>query len=57
MADGIPTDPPATRSLDWAAIVRKIWGDEWNKRETVYEFSNKRKFEDSRRGPYAGTGT
>lgn len=57
MADGIPTDPPTTRSLDWAAIVRKVWGDDWNKREVVYEFSNKRKFEDSRRGPYSGTGT
>lgn len=52
MPNGIPTDPPKTRSLDWAALVRKIWGDEWHKKEVVYEFQNKRKFEDS--GPNSG---
>lgn len=45
MADGVETDPPNTRTLSWAAIVRKLWGDEWTKKETVYEFSNDRKFE------------
>ena len=47
MPAGIPTDPPSTRSVDWAALVRKVWGDEWHKKETVYEFGNKRKFESS----------
>lgn len=58
MANGIPTDPPATSTRDWGAMVRKIWGDEWLKREVVYTFSNGRKFEDSgpNSGIYRGTG-
>lgn len=37
--------PPTTRTLDWASIVRKIWGDEYLKKEVVYEFSNGKKYE------------
>jgi len=50
MPGGIPTTPPQGRSIDWAALVRKIWGDKWKKKDTAYEFSNKRKFEDSGEG-------
>ena len=32
------------RTLDWAEICRKTWGKEWNEKEVVYEFSNKREF-------------
>lgn len=57
--NGIPTDPPQTSTRDWAAMVRKVWGDDWLKRETVYVFSNGRKFEDSgpNKGIYTGTGS
>lgn len=41
MAENLVT----TRTIDYAAWVRKLWGKEWNKPETVYEFSNGRKFE------------
>ena len=44
--------PGTARTLDWGAMVRASWGAEWAKRDTVYEFSNGRKFEDSLRGPY-----
>jgi hypothetical protein len=44
MADQIPV---ATKPVDYAALVRKQWGVEYNKPEEVYEFSNNRKFEDS----------
>jgi hypothetical protein len=40
------------RYIDYAALVRDLWGDEWKKPEVVYEFSNGRKFEDS--GPNHG---
>lgn len=36
-----------TKPIDYAALVRKVLGDELNKKEVVYEFSNDRKFEDS----------
>ena len=36
-----------TRTIDYAAWVRKLWGKEWNKPDTAYEFSNDRKFEDT----------
>lgn len=35
------------RPLDYGALVRELWGEEWGKKEVVYEFSNGRKFEDS----------
>lgn len=44
MPDGVDNTPPKTRTLSWAAIVRRLWGDEWNKKETVYQFSNGREF-------------
>jgi hypothetical protein len=31
--------------FDYAALVRKQWGKEWNKKDTAYEFSNGRKFD------------
>lgn len=36
---------PTTKVLDWNAEVRKLWGSEYNKPTTSYEFSNGRKFE------------
>ena len=36
---------PVFRTLDLGAEVRRIWGPNWNKPETAYEFSNGRKFE------------
>lgn len=48
-----PQTPPQTRVLDWAAIVRKAEGKEWNKPEPGYEFTN-RKFDTPKEGgPYA----
>ena len=55
---GVPTTPPATRTIDWASYVRKVWGDEWHKKEIVYRFANGRTFQDSGSGHgiYSGTG-
>lgn len=33
-----------TKTVNWNAEVKKIWGAEWNKPEVEYEFSNGRKF-------------
>jgi len=44
MATEQPHDPTGT-VIDWNAEVRKVWGPNWNKPETAYEFSNGRKFE------------
>ena len=41
------TETVKTRVINWAAEVRKEWGEEWNKPEIAYEFSNDRKFEDT----------
>ena len=43
------TNPPkvVTKPIDYAALVRKVEGDEFKKPEPSYEFSNGRKFEDS----------
>jgi hypothetical protein len=38
-------DKVVTRTIDWNAEVRKIWGKDWNAPEIEYEFSNGRKFE------------
>jgi hypothetical protein len=44
----MPTDEfPGGREIDYAAMVRRKWGKEWNKPETAYEFSNGRKFQDT----------
>lgn len=37
-----------TRTIDYAAWVRKLWGKDWNKPEIGYEFSNGRTFEDTK---------
>jgi hypothetical protein len=42
----------STRIIDWSALVRNAWGDEYKKPDVVYEFSNGRKFSDS--GELAG---
>ena len=60
MAQGdVPTQKPVTRTIDYGAQVRRIWGDEWHKPEIAYEFSNGRKFNSPGKngGPYTGTGT
>lgn len=36
------------KTINWNAEVRKIWGPEWNKPGTAYEFSNGRKFNQRR---------
>lgn len=56
---GVPTTPPTFRTLDWGSMVRNAWGDEWHNKETAYEFSNGRKFQDPGAfgGAYLGTGT
>jgi hypothetical protein len=38
------TQPPSSKQVDLSAEIKKIWGQEWNKPETSYEFSG-RKFE------------
>lgn len=39
--------PVTTKPIDYAALVKKAEGEEWNKPEVAYEFSNNRKFNDS----------
>ena len=65
MAQGdVPTKPPTFTTKDWGAMIRKLWGDDWHKRETSYEFNigrdrtNVRQFKDSggASGIYSGTG-
>lgn len=48
-------NPVTTKLIDYAALVRKVEGEDMNKKEDVYEFSNGRKFEDSgsNGGPYS----
>lgn len=57
MSSGVPTNKPNTSTMDWGALVREAWGDQWLQREYVYQFSNGRKFYDSgvNGGPYTGT--
>ena len=47
MSNGIPTDPPTQRIIEWKPLVVKAWGDSWLKPDVSYEFSNGRKFESS----------
>ena len=46
--------PVQTKPIDYAALVRKVLGKEYNEKDDVYEFSNGRTFEDSgsNGGPY-----
>ena len=55
---GIPTTPPITRTLDYGALVRKAFGDQWHVPDVAYRFSNGREFRDyaPNGGPY-GTNT
>ena len=49
-----PPKPPTYRTVNWAAVVRRAWGKEWNKPEVGYKFSNGRTFDssDAGGGPY-----
>lgn len=54
--DGAPT----SRSIDWAALVRKAWGPEFNQPDKAYQFSNGREASSTdgqRGGIYSGTAT
>ena len=42
--------PPTVRIIDWQGLVRKAWGDEWLKKEKVYECSDGRKYESTDSG-------
>jgi hypothetical protein len=60
MARGqVPTLPPITRTLDYGALVRKAFGDQWHVPDTAYRFSNNREFKDSgvNGAFYSGTST
>lgn len=60
MARGdVPTTPPITRTVDYGAKVREMWGDAYLIPEVAYRFSNGRTFNDSgiSGGPYTGTST
>lgn len=50
MPNGIPTNPPNVKTVSLAQIVRKLWGEEWTKKEVVYEFGNKREFRSTDQG-------
>jgi hypothetical protein len=52
----VPTTGPIRRTLDYGAMVRKLWGDRWHEPEIAYRFSNGREFRDSGAygGPYTG---
>lgn len=47
-------DAPTTKIIDWAALVRKLWGPAYDEPETAYKFSNGREFKDPEEngGPY-----
>jgi hypothetical protein len=49
-----PVPPVRTKPIDYAALVKRAAGKDWNKPEPAYEFSNGRKFDDtgSNGGPY-----
>lgn len=53
---GVPTKPPSFRTLDWGALVRQAWGDEWMKKDPAYEFTGKTyESPGASGGPYTGT--
>ena len=56
---GVPRLPPTVRIVEYGALVKKAWGDDWLKKDVAYEFSNGRKFAASEPngGPYTGTAT
>lgn len=52
------TPPTSSRTIDWAALVRRAWGPEFNQPDTAYQFSNNREFKSTdgmRGGIYSGT--
>lgn len=52
------TNAPSSRLIDWAALVRKAWGPEFNQPDKAYEFSNGKAFnstDGNRGGIYSGT--
>lgn len=52
--------PPASKLIDWAALVRKAWGPAFNEPDTAYQFSNGREFKSTdgnHGGIYDGTGS
>lgn len=54
--DGAPT----SRIIDWAALVRRAWGPEYNQPDKAYQFSNGREFNSTdgqRGGIYEGSGS
>lgn len=55
----VPTKPPTFRTVDYGALVRKVWGDAWHQKETGYRFGNGRKFDDpgANGAIYNGTNT
>lgn len=42
-----PPPAPRIRPLNWAELVKRAEGEDWNKPEPAYEFSDGRKFNDS----------
>lgn len=52
------TNAPTSKTIDWAALVRKAWGPEFDQPDTAYKFSNGREFKSTdgqRGGIYHGT--
>lgn len=42
-----PPAAPRTKPLNWAEFVKRTEGEDWNKPEPAYEFSDGRTFKDS----------
>lgn len=57
MSNGVYKLPPVYSQIDYSALVREAWGDEWLKKDIVYRYPNGRIFYDSipLGGPYSGT--
>lgn len=53
-----PVPPPITRTVDYGAMVRKAWGDQFHVPDVAYRFSNNRTFNDpAPNGGVYGTNT
>ena len=48
---------PLIQPKDMKTLAQRAWGKEWNAKETAYEFSNKRRFDDSGVAFYQPTGS
>lgn len=46
--------PVTTRQLNYGALVRELWGEEYTRSDVCYEFSNGREFLSSDRSPDSG---